>query len=60
VGVGVVNLRLKGKAGLLFFYVLVDVIILGLFGWSKINCFVGKLIVGVGEEFIFGEWELSH
>jgi len=31
-------------------YVLVDVIILVLFGWSKINCFVGKLVVGVGEK----------
>ena len=41
-------------------YVLVDAIILGLFGWSKINCFVGKLVVGVGEKIIFGKWELSQ
>jgi hypothetical protein len=33
---------------------------LGLFGWSKFNCFVGKLFVAVWKEFIFGKWELSH
>jgi len=56
-----VNRRTRAKASLLFFfYVLLVVIILGLFGWSKFNCFVGKLVVGVAEEFIFGKWELSH
>jgi hypothetical protein len=31
-------------------YVLVDVIILVLFGWSKINCFVGNLVWVLGKK----------
>jgi hypothetical protein len=38
----------------------VVVIILGLFGWSKIDCFLGKLVMSVGEKFIFGKWELIN
>jgi len=35
----------------------VDVILLVLFGWSKINCFVGKLVVGFGEKNYF--WQMG-
>jgi len=37
--------------------VLVDVMILVLFGWSTINCFVGKLVVGGGEKNYF--WQMG-
>jgi hypothetical protein len=50
----------ESKGRLIVCCVLVDVIILGLFGWSKFNCFIVKLVVVVGEEFILGKWELSH
>jgi hypothetical protein len=45
----------ESKGRLTVCYVLADVIIVGLFGWSKINCFLCKLVVGVGEKNIFGK-----
>jgi len=51
------NGRTKEKICSLFCYVLVDVILLVLFGWSKINCFVGKLVVGFGEKNYF--WQMG-
>lgn len=38
-------------------YGLVVVIILGLFGWSKIDCFLGKLVMSVGGKIYF--WQMG-